>query len=73
MSNNQVVIDTLIKKRDQLIVQRDEAWSKFKEQIDEIEDALDTLAGKQVWRTQFNLVAYDDENPDYIKNTEDGI
>ncbi len=72
MSNNQIVIDTLTKKRDELLLERERMHFQYQKQIDEIEDALDTLAGKKVWRTE-NKEFYDDENPSYIKNTEDGI
>lgn len=72
MSNNQVVIDTLMKKREQLIGQRDEIWQRLTKEINEIEDAIDILDGKRVWRNP-PPEAYDDENPNYIKGTEDGI
>lgn len=72
MSNNQVVIDTLMNKRGQLIIERDGIVNNFNAQIEEIEDALDKLAGKAVWRPE-KTEAYDDENPNYIKGTEDGI
>lgn len=72
MSNNQIVIETLTVKRDFLIGKRDELIAQYNSQIAEIEDALDVLAGKKVWRTE-NQELYDDQNPDYIRNTEDGI
>jgi hypothetical protein len=72
MGNNQVVIDTLIKKRDDLMSQRDAATRKFNEQIEEIEEALDKLAGKEVWRNADQTV-YDDENPDYIRQSQEEI
>lgn len=72
MSNNQIVIDTLIKKRDQIMTERDAAVRKFNEQLEEIEDALDRLAGKEVWRVT-DRTFYDDENPDYIRQSQEEI
>lgn len=72
MNNNQVVISTLIDKRDQLLETQKRVHYEYQQQIDGIEDALDTLAGKKVWRTSATEV-YDDTAPGYIKNTEDGI
>ena len=72
MNNNQVVIDTLIKKRDQLMAERDAATRRYNEQIGEIEEALDRLAGKEVWRISDPAV-YDDENPDYIRQSQEEI
>jgi hypothetical protein len=45
---------------------------EYQASINEIEDALDTLAGKRVWRTNA-VEAYDDESPSAITGTEDGI
>lgn len=72
MSNNQVVIDTLMLKRDQLIAERNRITRDYNYQLEEIEDALDKLAGKSVWRSE-KTEPYDDENPNYIQGTEDGI
>lgn len=72
MSNNQVVIDTLTTKLEGLKLEQSRNWQQFQEQINEIEDALDKLAGKNVWRTE-NQELYNDTHPDYIKGTEDGI
>ncbi len=72
MSNNQVVISTLIDKRETLLATQAKVHAEYQEQIDELEDALDKLAGKTVWR-KVNTAVYSDESPDYIRNTEDGI
>lgn len=45
---------------------------EFQQQIDEIEDALDTLAGKKIWRTVATEV-YDDVSPNALSGAEDGI
>lgn len=72
MSNNQVVIETLIAKRNQLKIDQDKSWHQYQMQIDEIEDALDKLEGKNVWRSE-KREFYDDQNPAYITGSEDGI
>jgi hypothetical protein len=72
MSNNQVVIETLTSKRKQLLVDQERVYHEYQKQINEIEDALDALAGKNVWRTQ-SVEAYDDESPNAITGSEDGI
>lgn len=72
MSNNQVVVDTLLDKRDKLIAEQRSHYDRLQDQINEIEDALDKLAGKSVWRPE-KQEAYDDENHGYISGTEDGI
>lgn len=72
MSNSQVVIETLTQKRETLIKERDQMYWKFNEQIREIEDALAELTGQAVGKAA-NIALYDDENPDYIRGTEDGI
>lgn len=72
MSNNQVVIDTLIKKRDQLIAERNKTAKEFNTQIEEIELALDQLSGGNTWDSPKEDI-YDDESPTYIIGTEDGI
>ncbi len=72
MSNNQVVISTLMNKRHQIILERDKLVKELNAQIEEIEVALDTLAGGPVWDKPVESI-YDDENPSYIKGTEDGI
>lgn len=72
MSTSQVVIDTLIKKRDQIIIERNKIVKELNGQLGEIEDALDQLSGKYVWRPEKKEL-YDDENPVYITGTEDGI
>lgn len=72
MNNNQVVIATLKEKREQLLAAQSKIFDEYQLQINEIEDALDVLVGKKVWRNSPSEV-YDDANPDYIRNTEDGI
>ena len=72
MSNNQIVIETLIAKLKTLKADQSNVWQKYEEQINEIEDALDQLAGKSVWRPEKKEL-YNDLDPNYICQSEDGI
>lgn len=71
MSNNQVVIDTLIKKRDQLQAERNKVTEKLDAEIAEVENAIRIMSGKREIPNRSTDV-YDDENPDYITGNEDG-
>lgn len=64
MSNN--AIETLLKERDRLVIERDIAWARFNGNIRELETAIERLSGKKVWEMAATT-AYDDEHPDYIK------
>lgn len=68
MSNNQVVIDTLLTKMQQLIAERDAILHKYNVEIDEIEVAIAHYTGEKKGAIQ-NITLYDDESPDYIKQS----
>ncbi len=72
MSNNQLVIDTLTKKLASLQDEQHAHWQRLQEQINEVSDAIMILSGQKT-PLRKDIVAYDDENTDYIRNTEDGI
>ena len=72
MNNKRIVIETLIAKRDQLISERNKMRSQFDSQIEEIEESLIILSGGQPWENKMST-PYDDESPDTIRGTEDGI
>ena len=44
--------------------------SAYETELNEIEQQINRITGEEP--TQYKRV-YDDENPDYIRNTEDGI
>ena len=73
MSNNQVVIQSLIKQREQLIDKKLQAIAQFDADVLEIEKAIEILSGKKLGKEPFRTEPYDDENPDYITGNEDGI
>lgn len=72
MSNNQIVIEPLKAKLEHLQGKKKQLIQQYDEYIEQIEDALDVLAGKAVWRTQ-STEAYDDLNPDYVRQSEEEI
>lgn len=72
MSNNKVVINTLLSKRDTLISEKKKAIRQFNAEICEIENAIETLSGERPWQGG-PAVLYDDEHPDYIKQSVEEI
>jgi hypothetical protein len=72
MNNNSFVTETLLKKRDQLVAENRKMNEQFEAELSEIEGAIETLTGKKVWEVS-NLTTYDDENPIYIKSSEEEI
>ena len=70
MSNNSVVISTLITKRELLLDEKAKAVARFDGEISEIETALEQLSGKRVWEIAPALI-YDDERHDYIQQSQE--
>lgn len=68
MNNSQIVIKTLVDKRDSLISEKTEMLYKFNSEISEIENALEELSGRKVWDLSKEEL-FDDNNPDYIKGS----
>lgn len=66
MSNN--AIETLLKQRDKLVLERDAAIARFDDDIRGLETAIERLSSKKVWEAVKDTV-YDDEHPDYIKGS----
>jgi len=72
MSNNLVVIGTLVKKREQILAEKYAAISRFDSEIRELETAIERLSGKKVWEVSQGAL-YDDEHPDYIRQSGEEI
>lgn len=68
MSNNNLAIETLIKKREELLVGKAKAINQFNIEIRQVNEAIEALSGKNVFEAQ-NIALYDDEHPDYIKGS----
>ena len=67
----------LIQERDKLLEELQNIEKQYGVKIDELNDAIYKLGGikKAMYEIEAEALAkkYDDENPDYIRNTEDGI
>jgi len=68
MSNNQVVIDTLLAKMQQLMVERKAIIAKYDAEIEELEAAVAEYTGQKKVDGK-HITLYDDESPDYIKQS----
>jgi len=67
-----VAIKALLDEWNKLKVQQMAAWRKFQVGIDEMEASIQVLTNKPIAEV-VQETTYDDENPEYIKGTEDGI
>jgi len=70
MSN--IAEQVLLKKRAELIAERDKFIAQYLKEIQAIDLAIRAITGKSPTEVSA-LELYDDQNPDYIRNTEDGI
>lgn len=70
MSN--LALGTLLKKRAELVNERDKLVSRFNGEISEVETAIEQLAGKKVWDNGTPIL-YDDEHPEYIRQSQEEI
>ncbi len=66
--SNQIAIETLQQKRQQLLLEKETFLGRIDAEINSIEAVIETLSGKKVWETEPSTV-YDDESPDYIKSS----
>lgn len=65
-------VETLLKKREQVVEERRKMNEKFDNEIEQLESAIVLIAEGKVWEVSITET-YDDENPDQIRGTEDGI
>lgn len=70
MSN--IAIETLLKQRQQLLDERQKMWERYAKEIDEIDAAIETINGKKSHEFLTDTL-YDDEHPDYIKQSQEEI
>lgn len=70
--SNQLSIEILEKKRQELLLEKEAFLGKINVQINAIEASIEQLSGKRVWSDEPPLV-YDDNNPDYIKSSIEEI
>ena len=67
-----VAVSELVKKRQQLINERDKMLIKFENEIEQLESAIILIAEGRIWEKP-SLETFDDENPDYIKQSIEEI
>lgn len=72
MSNNQIVIDTLLVKLQQLVAERDALIHRYNSEIEALEAAIAEYGGEK-YKDAKNITLYDDENPNYIKQSPEEI
>lgn len=65
---NNPAVETLFKKRLDLILELEIISIDIKSKIGSIEAAIEQLSGKKVWEASKDEL-YDDENPSYIKSS----
>ena len=67
---NQAAVETLHQKRTELMIERDAFLSRINSEISGIESAIESLSGLKVRETEPTTV-YDDENPNYIRSSQE--
>lgn len=70
MSN--IAVETLLKQRQQLLDERQKMWERYAKEIDDIDVAIEAINGKKSHETTSEF-HYDDEHPDYIKQSQEEI
>lgn len=65
-------IDALIEKRESLVLERNNAIARFDSEISELDSCIELLSGKSVFEVT-NETRFDDENPDYIRQSKEEI
>ncbi len=70
MSNTAVKV--LEERKQQLIQEKAKMNDLFDNQINELEVAIESVLGKTVWDMP-RVEIYDDENPNYIKSSQEEI
>jgi len=66
--SNKLALELLFKNRNELVQLKRKMLTRYNKEIQEIESAIESLAGKKVWQIEGDI-AYDDESPDYIKGS----
>jgi hypothetical protein len=72
MSTVAIGLETLIEKRTTLYNEQMAAYNQYEAQIKELDSCIEILSGRK-YKELIEEDRYDDENPHYIKGTEDGI
>lgn len=65
-------IETLIEKRESLVFERNNAISRFDNEIGELDSCIELLSGKKLFEV-LSEEKFDDTNPNYIKASAEEI
>jgi hypothetical protein len=63
-------LEALITKRAELLAEKEAMTAQLNSEISEIESCIELLSGKKVWEIT-SETRYDDENPNYIKSSQE--
>lgn len=63
-------IDALVKKTEELIIERDNMLREYNSQIKELESCIELLSGKP-YTEYMQDYKFDDENPNYIRSSQE--
>jgi len=66
-------IKILMAERDKLISQKEAMIQEFDYKINSLEDSIEKLSGGKIEFNNLGEVKYDDESPDYIKQSLEEI
>lgn len=72
MSNN-LALEVLIKKRDELEAELSKITQEYHNQLNDLNNCIKTLGGTVYFQFKTEGLVYDDNVPTYISGTEDGI
>ncbi len=70
--NKSLGIEALIEKRNSLVAEKEAMLIDLNNQIAEMENCIELLSGNKVWDLG-SETKYDDENPNYIKSSQEEI
>jgi len=65
---NNLAVEALELKRQQLLDEQSKMIEKFKTEISEIETAIEILSGKKVWEAAADFI-YQDESQNYVRSS----
>ena len=67
-----IALKSLLEKREQLLAEKSQMLERLNTEIGEIENAIEQLSGQQLVE-KVSEVSYDDESPNYIKQSPEEI
>jgi len=65
-------LEAIVKEMNRLKLEKQRAIERFDRLISDCHTSIEVLSGKTVWETEAEMT-FDDENPNYIKSSEEEI